>query len=334
MTGFALQPGGPGEPTFSLIVPVYNVSPFLPAFLESLGRQTGPLTDCELIFVNDGSTDGSADIIRTWMTQAPYPVQVVDQSNQGLCGARNTGLKHALGTWVSFPDPDDVLDPDYLRRVREFIADQTTQPDLVSTHILFLNDATGDVSDTHPLQRKFSRGNQLVDLEQYPDYIHLSAATGFYRRARIEDLGLRFDDSIRPNFEDAYFTVQYLCAAASPKLGIVADALYHYRRRLDASSLVQSSWTKIDKYTTVLERGYLRLLKDLAESRGIVPIWVQNTVLYDLLFYFRTDQSTNSATGGVKKAWTDRFHALTEQILSYIDVETIDSFSVRVRAGN
>lgn len=324
-------PGGVGarEPTFSLVVPVYNVEAFLPAFLDSLAKQTHPLTDCQLIFVNDGSTDSSAALIRTWISGTGIVAEVVDQPNQGLSAARNAGLARASGTWVSFPDPDDVLDSNYLRRVREFLASRSVAPDVVSTHIVLLDDETGEVVDSHPLRGKFRGGTRLVNLESSPDSIHLSAASGFYRRDRAVGLGLRFDDSIRPNFEDASFTTQYLMASASaPRLGIVADALYLYRRRADASSLVQRSWLLEDKYTTVMERGYLALLREVANQRGSVPVWVQNLVLYDLLFYFRTDQRTHGGTALAEQAWTDRFHDLAQKILCFIDVETIDAFSV------
>jgi glycosyltransferase involved in cell wall biosynthesis len=319
---------GSNEPIFSLVIPVYNVESFLPAFLDSLAQQSRPLADCELIFVNDGSTDASPQLVRAWIARAKVRAVLIDQPNIGPSAARNTGLERASGTWVTFPDPDDVLDRAYLRRVRAFIASRSAPIDLICTRLLILEDETGVISDTHPLRRKFDGGTRVINLEQSPDAIQLSAPTAFYRRARIEELRLRFDASIRPNFEDASFTTRYLAASRSPRVGVVADALYLYRKRSDASSLVQRSWVQEDKYTTVLERGYLDLLRHVASELGSIPTWVQNVVLYDLLFYFRTDGSTNSATGLVGEAWTDRFHLLAEEILRYIDTETIDGFAV------
>ena len=152
-------PGGTdaGSPTFSLVIPVYNVEAFLPAFLDSLDRQTPPLTDCELIFIDDGSTDGSVELIRDWVARTGHVAEVADQPNQGPAVARNSGMERASGTWVSFPNPDDVLDQDYLGKVREFIAGNSVQADLVCTHAMILDDETGDVSDTHPLHRRFRR---------------------------------------------------------------------------------------------------------------------------------------------------------------------------------
>lgn len=314
------------DPLFSLIIPVYNVAPFLPDFLTSLSAQAND--DFEVIFVNDGSTDDSGSLIETWIQNAGARARLVEQPNQGISAARNTGLEHAGGTWISFPDPDDVLGEDYLSRVRSFLDGEGRDADLVCTHVLMLNDATGTLSDNHPLHRKFSRGTQLVDLSYSPEYIHLQSASAFYRRDRLERLGLRFDESIKPNFEDAYLTILYLNESDHPRLGVVADASYLYRQRSDGSSLVQKSWTQESKYSTLLEQGYLRVLEQVRLRRGYVPVWAQNTVLYDLLFFFRHEQSTHGPTGLARREWWPRFHELVERILDLIDVSTIDAFSV------
>ena len=212
--------------------------------------------------------------------------------------------------------------------MRDFLADHPVDLDLICTRPLILDDLSGTTTDSHALRRKFHPGNRLVNLAHTPSVIHLSAATGFYRRDRICASDLRFDPAIRPNFEDASFTARYLSAAQEPLLGVIADAEYLYRRRFDGSSLVQQSWSQEAKYTTVLEHGYLDLLRRCAESTGSVPLWAQNTVLYDLLFYFRREENPRALPTSLPTVWTDRFHQLVAQILSYIPAETIARFSV------
>ncbi len=305
-----------GGPEFSLIVPVYNVAPFLPDFLTSLDEQIDTPA-YELIFVDDGSTDDSpAHLLR--YAADHLGTRVVRQADQGLSEARNTGLRHATGTWGQLHDPDDRLTPRYLAAVRDFLADHPVDLDLICTRPLILDDLSGTTTDSHALRRKFHPGNRLVNLAHTPSVIHLSAATGFYRRDRICASDLRFDPAIRPNFEDASFTARYLSAAQEPLLGVTADAEYLYRRRFDGSSLVQQSWSQEAKYTTVLEHGYLDLLRRCAESTGSVPLWAQNTVLYDLLFYFRREENPRALPTSLPTVWTDRFHQLVAQILSYI----------------
>lgn len=96
-------------PLVSIIVPIYNVEQYLAECLDSLVNQT--LRDIEIICVNDGSPDRSADIVRDYMSRDER-IQLIEQENKGLSGARNTGLKVAKGKYVYFMDSDDWLEPD------------------------------------------------------------------------------------------------------------------------------------------------------------------------------------------------------------------------------
>lgn len=91
----------------SIIVPVYNVAPYLPQCLDSLVNQT--YRDLEIICVNDGSTDDSLRILREYEARDKR-VKVINQTNQGLSGARNTGIEKAEGEWMMFVDSDDWMD--------------------------------------------------------------------------------------------------------------------------------------------------------------------------------------------------------------------------------
>lgn len=91
----------------SVCVPVYNTSKYLEECIESLLRQT--LKDIELIFVNDGSTDNSLEILNRYASKHRNIV-VIDQDNQGLGGARNSGIKAASGEYIGFIDSDDTID--------------------------------------------------------------------------------------------------------------------------------------------------------------------------------------------------------------------------------
>lgn len=91
----------------SFIVPVYNVAPYLPQCLDSLVNQT--YRDLEIICVNDGSTDDSLRILREYEARDKR-VKVINQTNQGLSGARNTGIEKAEGEWMMFVDSDDWMD--------------------------------------------------------------------------------------------------------------------------------------------------------------------------------------------------------------------------------
>lgn len=93
----------------SIIMPVYNVREHLPRAIESaLNQKKVP---CEIILVNDGSTDGSAEICDHYARQESLLIKVVHQENQGSGPARNVGLKQASGKYIYFADPDDYFKP-------------------------------------------------------------------------------------------------------------------------------------------------------------------------------------------------------------------------------
>ncbi len=90
----------------SVIVPIYNVEPYLSECLESLKRQT--LKNIEIIMVNDGSTDNSAFIAQKF-TQLNNNFKLINQDNSGPGAARNTGMAHAKGEYIYFIDGDDFI---------------------------------------------------------------------------------------------------------------------------------------------------------------------------------------------------------------------------------
>lgn len=93
--------------TVSIILPCYNVAPYLDECLESLVRQTWE--DLEIICVNDGSTDDTPDVLRGW-AEKDARIRVIHQENEGAFSARNAGLDAAAGEYIGFVDPDDYVD--------------------------------------------------------------------------------------------------------------------------------------------------------------------------------------------------------------------------------
>ena len=92
----------------SVLIPVYNVASFLPDTLQCLLNQT--YQNFEVILVNDGSTDNSAQICEE-LAAKDLRFKLIHQHNQGFGAARNTGLKHATGEYVYFMDSDDLIEP-------------------------------------------------------------------------------------------------------------------------------------------------------------------------------------------------------------------------------
>lgn len=95
-------------PKVTAAVPVYNVERYLEKCAGSILAQTEK--DIELLFIDDGSTDGSGELCDR-IAQGDPRVRVIHQENRGLGGARNTGIENARGEWILFPDSDDWLEP-------------------------------------------------------------------------------------------------------------------------------------------------------------------------------------------------------------------------------
>lgn len=318
-----------GKFRVSFVISVYGVAQYLPAFLESLIKQSASLTQAELIFVNDGTPDDSVEIINSWIDRNNLEAKVISKQNGGLSSARNTGMQHVTTPWVSFPDPDDILAPEYLQIVLDtIVSKQGNATDLIVTNLQFMNDETGEVTDSHPLRTRFNKTIQTVELNRHPNYIHLSAATGFYRTSEIRRLGIEFDKRVKPNFEDAHFTARYLLGNKSPKVTMLKNAKYCYRRRGDGSSLVQTSWQKPEKYIDLPKFGYLALLEGTLEEYGTIPEWVQNVVLYDIFWYLREDDRMHSATANIDPKLSKSFHETLEKIINLIDEHVIADFRV------
>lgn len=97
----------------SVIIPVFNKEKYIEVCLRSVLRQN--FRDLEIIAVNDGSTDGSLEIVKR-VAMEDNRIRVIDRPNMGVSAARNTGLGYATGEWIQFLDADDLLDAEYLTR--------------------------------------------------------------------------------------------------------------------------------------------------------------------------------------------------------------------------
>ena len=124
-----------GNELISIVVPIYNVENYLRQCLDSIQNQTYKKFDC--IMVNDGSTDSSQQIAEEYLTDSRF--KLINQSNKGLSGARNTGISHIReeSTFVAFVDSDDYIYPDFLETLIEHIEDDV---DIIEGMIEYFHD--------------------------------------------------------------------------------------------------------------------------------------------------------------------------------------------------
>ena len=93
-------------PVVSVVIPVYNVEPYLSECLDSVCKQT--LKNIEIICINDGSTDRSLTVLQKY-SERDKRIHIINQNNQGLSYSRNVGIRQAKGRYVYFLDSDDYI---------------------------------------------------------------------------------------------------------------------------------------------------------------------------------------------------------------------------------
>ena len=135
----------------SVILPCYNAGAYLSACLDSLLAQS--MRDFEVIFVDDGSRDDSLALARRY-AERDARIHVFSQENQGVSAARNLGLAHARGEWITFVDGDDLLPPDAFETLLSGAAEDVDM--VVCPHETF--DETGWVRAVWP-ETRWYRGS-------------------------------------------------------------------------------------------------------------------------------------------------------------------------------
>ena len=117
------------SPLISVIVPIYNVEPYLDACVSSIAEQS--YTNLEIILVDDGSPDRCPEMCDRWAEKDPR-VRVIHKSNGGLSDARNCGMEQASGDYLSFVDGDDTIAPDFISDLHAAIVEEGSQISMCS----------------------------------------------------------------------------------------------------------------------------------------------------------------------------------------------------------
>lgn len=149
--------------TLSFIIPLYNSAQWLPKCLYSVLNQDIPESEMEIICINDGSPDDSADIAREIAKEHPSIV-VIDQENQGPSGARNNGMRHATGKYLCFVDPDDFVEPNVYGGLIKQMEEQ--QLDMLRFNYQIVNEHY-EVIPKRPFELRFDYTPQLMTGTQF-----------------------------------------------------------------------------------------------------------------------------------------------------------------------
>ena len=219
----------------SIIVPVYKVEKYLTKCIDSLICGDGGY---EIILVNDGSTDGSPDILADYAARYPALIRIITTPNGGLGHARNTGIDAAMGDYLLFVDSDDYLSPDALGSI---LAALDGSFDICIFDILSVNES-GKVLKKMPGTAR--PDGSVFSLNEYPELLfELPAAWNkIYRRELFAATGIRYPD--RAWFEDLRTTTKLYTAAKRMKY--VSRSWYNYLQRAGSITNAKKSDRNIE----------------------------------------------------------------------------------------
>lgn len=236
----------------SVIVPVYNVEVYLEQCLNSCIHQDLPVSEYEIIVINDGSPDNSINIIRDFEIRCNNIV-VVDKENGGLSSARNAGLSIARGEYIWFVDSDDRIEINILRKIFGYLSDK---PEVLSFNLYYEKDNEVKLNSVTTNVENITGCDLFKKRFCYP-----YSAVQFYifKRKFLEENQLSFCEGIV--HEDWLFTPSVLSRAKVCKC--VEDAFYYYRIR--SGSITNSNYT-LTKAENMLKVSAL-LYKQIKESR-------------------------------------------------------------------
>jgi glycosyltransferase involved in cell wall biosynthesis len=148
-------------PLISVIIPVYNGERYIAETIRSVLSQTEQRF--EIIAVNDGSTDGSLQVLEKLRSQYSYRIKVLTVNNSGVSKARNTGVKAALGTYIAFIDQDDLWTRDKLER--QLLLHETSPAPLISfTNEAVIDEDGSEISDKILRLGGKNKGNVFEEL--------------------------------------------------------------------------------------------------------------------------------------------------------------------------
>jgi glycosyltransferase involved in cell wall biosynthesis len=232
----------PGDSSagISVVVPVYNAGPYLERCVKSLLRQTLPRDRYELIFVDDGSTDGSGARLDAVAAEHPDLVRVVHIPNSGWPGRpRNLGTDEARRPYVFYCDADDWL-PEYALLMLLDRVDRD-RSDVVITRRMGAR-GTGPYA-------LFERGDYCTTWQRTPAVFHTLTCQKMFRRAFLQEQGIRFPEG-KVRLEDYIFMVQaYL---KSERISIVGSRpSYVLDRREDRGNLTATKADEDDYWRSV-----------------------------------------------------------------------------------
>ncbi len=234
------------EELVSVVIPVYNVEQFLPECLDSVLEQSHK--NLEILLVNDGSRDGSGQICEDYAARDSR-IRLIHQENQGLSGARNTGIRAATGKYITFVDSDDAIHRDMVRYLLKLMKGHHADLSACQKQLI-REDSTPIRDDAAALIRVLEGTDACMDALIRSGDLEVCAWGKLYRTEMFREV----EYPLGKYHEDVFTT--YRLAAQCSRIAIGGRKLYLYRQR--GGSIMHESFSL--KHLDGVE-GYMQQLK-------------------------------------------------------------------------
>ena len=263
-----------GQPTVSVIVPVWNGEKVIEACLNSVTGQS--FHDMEIIVVNDGSTDGTGEVLRR-LAARDSRIRVITQRNAGVSAARNAGMMACGGKYIRFVDADDTLPPGSMAHLVERM--ESTGSDLA---LAAYNEIVGPAHRVRRLvkdERAMDVDDMLPSLNRYANSFFYGVLWNkLFRRDIIVGEGVRFIGGLNWG-EDFAFVCAYLAHARRVVYSL--QAVYDYRRNPGGMTARQVLDSVLHPVRNCRMKYFLyQRLKELFVARGVYPAYRKTLWLY------------------------------------------------------
>lgn len=187
-------------PKISIIVPIYNAERYLSKCIDHILSQT--LSNFEVLLINDGSTDNSAQICENYANKDSR-IKIIQKINGGVSSARNVGLRKSNGEWICFVDSDDCIEPNYLESFG--IIDDSVIDLYAQGYRIIDTDKTDIIKK--PCDVGMFNPEEAFEILESSDILN-SPVFKLYKRSIIEKFNISFDENISYG-EDHIFSLDY-----------------------------------------------------------------------------------------------------------------------------
>lgn len=250
--GVLLRCDLPEQPDVSVVIPVYNVAPYLRECLDSLLNQT--LQNIEIICVNNGSTDDSGEILREYQSKDPRLVLIELEKNVGMPRARNLGMAEVRGKYFAFVDSDDICDLTMYEKLYQKA--ESLSADITTCSVWVFFDTLENRYIHRPLEW-YGDSDRALPLSARPQ--QLMEPAGWCKLFRTEYIRNLDYFEFRPDvlsWED----VPCITSAfvQTDRIATVQEALYFYRQRSSGNLTASMDRRHIDDFISgAKEQAYI-----------------------------------------------------------------------------